>query len=57
MMMELLSIARSKGYKKIRLETSPVYQPRAYAFYRRLGFHEIPRIGDDPEDVSMEMVL
>ncbi len=57
MMMELLSVARAKEYKIIRLETSPVYQPRAYAFYRRLGFYEIPRFGDDPDDVSMEMVL
>ncbi len=57
MMLRLLEIAREKGYKKVRLETSPQYQPRAFAFYKKMGFYEIPRYGDDPDDVGMEMVL
>jgi GNAT superfamily N-acetyltransferase len=57
MMQALIAEARAKGYTRLRLETSPAYQPRAYAFYRRLGFSEIPRYGDDPEDVGMELDL
>jgi putative acetyltransferase len=57
MMLQLIAVAREKGYTRLRLETSPAYQPRAFAFYRRLGFYEIPRYGDDPDDVGMEMVL
>jgi putative acetyltransferase len=57
MMKELLEIAREKGYTLVRLETSPAYQQRAYQFYLRLGFYEIARYGDDPDDVGMEMLL
>jgi len=58
MIQELLSIARSKGYKRIRLETDKVVQTRAVAFYTKLGFYEIPRYeGDDPEDMAMELML
>lgn len=57
MMMHLFETAREKGYTLARLETSPVYQPRAYAFYKRLGFYDIPRYGDDPDDVGMELPL
>jgi ribosomal protein S18 acetylase RimI-like enzyme len=57
MVTELLKIAREKGYTKVRLETSPAFQQRAYQFYLRLGFYEIPRYGDDPEDVGMEIIL
>ncbi len=57
MMMRLLALAREKGYLKVRLETSPAYQPRAFAFYQRLGFYEIPRYGDDEDDVGMELAL
>jgi putative acetyltransferase len=57
MMMELLSLARQKGYEKARLETSPAYQPRAYRFYCRLGFYEIPRYGDEEDDIGMELAL
>ncbi len=52
-----LEIARQKDYTKVRLETSPQYQPRAFAFYKQIGFVEIPRYGDDPDDVGMELVL
>jgi putative acetyltransferase len=57
MLVELLNIARRKGYTKVRLETAPSYQQRAFQFYLRFGFREIPRYGDDPWDVGMEMLL
>lgn len=57
MMAALLDAARERGYRQARLETGPAYQPRAFAFYKRLGFREIPRYGDDPDDVGMELDL
>lgn len=57
MMQELLKIARDMGYKTIRLETDRVVQTRAVKFYKKLGFYEIPRFGDDPDDMGMEMAL
>ena len=58
MIQKLFSIARSKGYKFMRLETDKVVQTRAIAFYTKLGFYEIPRYkGDDPEDMAMEIIL
>ncbi|NTU57263.1 MAG: GNAT family N-acetyltransferase, partial [Anaerolineales bacterium] len=56
MMQELFKIARDLGYKVMRLETDNV-QKRAVDFYKRLGFYEIPRFGDDPDDIGMEMYL
>jgi len=53
----LVEIARQSGYRAMRLETAPQYQPRAYAFYKRQGFYDIPRYGDDGDDVGMEMRL
>jgi putative acetyltransferase len=57
MMQELLSFARQKGYSRMRLETDPEYQNRAFDFYKRLGFYEIPHYGDDENDIAMEMIL
>lgn len=57
MMQELFRVAREKGYKVIRLETDRIVQARAVQFYKRLGFHEIPRFGDDPDDMGMELIL
>jgi putative acetyltransferase len=57
MMAALINLAREKGYNKLRLETCPAYQQRAYAFYHRLGFYDIPRYGDDPDDIGMEMEI
>lgn len=57
MMQELLSTARKMGYSIIRLETDPVIQKRAVLFYKRLGFYKIPRYGDDPDDMGMELHL
>lgn len=57
MMQELLAFARQKGYTRIRLETDRNEQSRAYNFYKRLGFYDIPRYGDHEDDVAMEMRL
>jgi ribosomal protein S18 acetylase RimI-like enzyme len=57
MMQELLSFARGKGYSRMRLETDQAHQNRAFEFYKRLGFYEIPRYSDNEDDVAMEMVL
>lgn len=57
MMMRLLAAAREMGCTLVRLETSASYQHRAYAFYKRLGFYDIPRFGDDPDDVALELRL
>ena len=57
MMTELLAIARTMGYKKMWLQTDPVAQSRAFAFYKQLGFHEIPRYTEQTDDVCMEMIL
>ena len=57
MMQELLAFAREKGYARIRLETDRNDQSRAYGFYKRLGFYDIPRYGDHEDDVAMEMIL
>lgn len=57
LMQELLRFARQKGYRRIRLETDRDEQSRAYHFYKRLGFYDIPRYGDNEDDVAMEMIL
>ncbi len=60
MMQQLFAIAREKGYTQIRLQTNPEYNQRAYVFYRRLGFYEIPTYYEDPEEpgeVGMELTL
>ncbi len=57
MMQELLSFARAQGYQRMRLETDEAAQSRAFEFYKRLGFYEIPRYSDNEEDVAMEMML
>jgi len=57
MMQELLSFARQKGYLRMRLETDREAQIRAFEFYKRLGFYEIPRYSDNEDDIAMEMKL
>ncbi len=57
MIQELFSFAREKRYKRIRLETDRGHQNRAFEFYKRLGFYEIPRYSDSVDDVAMEMIL
>ena len=53
--MRLFEFARQCGYKFIRLQTS-FKQERAIAFYKKLGFVEIPNYAPD-DDISMEMGL
>jgi GNAT superfamily N-acetyltransferase len=53
----LFDHAREMGYHTMRLETNPHSQQRAFAFYKKLGFAEIPRYGDDVDDVGMEKFL
>ena len=57
MMQELFIFAREKNYQRMRLETDRVHQKRAFDFYSRLGFYEIPRYSDNEEDVALEIVL
>lgn len=57
MIQKLLGIARQMGYQKVRLETDPITQKRAYDLYKRLGFVELPLGSNDPDDVPMEMNL
>lgn len=53
--MQLFEFARQCGYKSIRLQTG-FLQKRAIAFYKKLGFVEIPTYGHD-DDISMEIKL
>jgi len=52
----LFNFAHAQGYRHIRLQTSP-QQTRAIAFYKRIGFMEIPCYNDDRGAVSMEITL
>ena len=53
---QLFGFARSKHYQRIILQTSPE-QTRAIAFYKKLGFDEIPCYNEKPEEISMELML
>lgn len=57
MMQELLSFAREKGYMRMRLETDREAQTRAFEFYKRLGFYEIPRYSQHQDETAMELIL
>lgn len=57
MVQELFAIARTKGYTMIRLETDRLRQTQAITFYKKLGFYEIPRYGDDPGELALERPL
>ena len=57
MIQELFEFAREKGYRRIRLETDPNSQSRAFELYKRLGFYEIPRYSIHQDETAMEMVL
>jgi putative acetyltransferase len=52
----LFNFASDHGYQYIRLQTSP-QQKRAIAFYKKLGFLEIPSYNENKEAVSMEIAL
>ena len=53
---QLFDFARGQGYSRVRLQTSPE-QVRALAFYRKVGFYEIPCYNDDFDEISMEVKL
>ena len=53
----LIEIAIEKGYHTMRLQTNPQHQQRACAFYHKFGFYDIPRYGNDPDDIGMEKIL
>ena len=57
MIQELFRVVREMGYKKIRLETDPIAQKRAYDLYKRIGFRDLHIDPDGPEDMFMEMDL
>jgi len=57
MMQELLMFAREKEFQRMRLETDQGHQNRAFNFYKRLGFYEIPRYSQNEDDIAMEMIL
>ena len=57
MIQELLAFAREKGYSRVRLETDRDHQNRAFEFYKRLGFFEIPGYSDAKDEIAMELVL
>ena len=52
----LFDLAREKEYTRVRLQTSPE-QLRALAFYRKVGFYEIPCYNEDIDEISMEIRL
>ena len=52
----LFEFARIKGYSLIRLQTGSE-QARAFAFYKRLGFYEVPSYNDKNAEISMEINL
>lgn len=53
---ELFEFARQQGYARVRLQTSSE-QARALAFYRKVGFYEIPSYNGDLDEISMEFNL
>ena len=57
MIRELFAFAREKGYRRIRLETNPNSQSRAFELYKRLGFYEIPRYNIHQDETAMELIL
>jgi putative acetyltransferase len=57
MLQELLTIARSMGYKRVRLETDPIAQSRALEFYKQAGFYEIASYSERGDEQAMEMYL
>jgi len=52
----LLDFAREQGYTSVYLETSSL-QKQAIAFYKKVGFHEVPSPYEDTGEVSMELRL
>lgn len=57
MLTELIAVAKTMGYQRMRLETDPVAQSRAVSFYKQIGFHEIPGYSENTGELAMEMML
>ena len=57
MLQELLTFAREKDFKRIRLETDPNVQSRALEFYKQVGFYEIDSYTNRGDEAAMEMLL
>ena len=54
----LLTFAKEKGYKKIRLDLANAEkQKQAIAFYKSLDFYSIPRYNSSPCQVFMEKTI
>ena len=53
---KLFEFARIKGYSRVRLQTGSE-QTRAFAFYKKLGFYEIPSYNGKNGEFSMEINL
>ena len=56
LMARLIVFAREQDYTCIRLQTSP-QQKRALAFYRKVGFTEIPNYTGEVGEISLEFAL
>jgi ribosomal protein S18 acetylase RimI-like enzyme len=56
--MRLFEFARQAGYRRVCLQTS-LQQQRAIAFYKRIGFVEVPPYNELPydDDISLEINL
>ena len=52
----LFEFARTRGYSRVCLQTGSE-QIRAFAFYKKLGFYEIPSYNDKAGEISMEINL
>ena len=52
----LFDFARTQRYKRIILQTGSK-QLRAIRFYRRLGFMDIPAYTNEPDEISMQIIL
>jgi GNAT superfamily N-acetyltransferase len=57
LMLELIRRAGEMGYSKMVLWTDPIKLHRAVAFYRQLGFTEIPIDGIDTDELWMRMEI
>ena len=57
LLVELLQRARAMGYTKAILWTNRFKLARAVAFYRQIGFGEVPYEGADEDEIWMEMAI
>jgi GNAT superfamily N-acetyltransferase len=57
LLMELIQRARALGYHKAILWTNRFKLARAVAFYRQIGFAEVPHAGADEDEIWMEIAI